>query len=285
MIAPAEARHESVGEAASSSWLRRNPSSFLKLILLGFALVGLPLIIALINSALSIDRLADHSRKAVYQAAQIAHSSRALADEIAAMERAVRQTHILGDNALLEGYFRAHDKFETTAASLLELSLHIEQKELLIKLQALEASIFEKLSIVRQSPEELRGLIGNFASLRDSARTFSYLGQSLIEREVGEMQDMAGYARFTVGWQLLALIPFAILLAFMFSLRIARPIQQIDEAIRNMGQGQLSKAIRVDGPQDLVYFGERLDWMRRRLLKLEEQKTRFLQHVSHELKT
>jgi two-component system sensor histidine kinase GlrK len=96
---------------------------------------------------------------------------------------------------------------------------------------------------------------------------------------------MAGYARFTVGWQLLALIPFAILLAFMFSLRIARPIQQIDEAIRNMGQGKLSKAIRVDGPQDLVYFGERLDWMRRRLLKLEEQKTRFLQHVSHELKT
>jgi two-component system sensor histidine kinase GlrK len=99
------------------------------------------------------------------------------------------------------------------------------------------------------------------------------------------MQDMAGYARFTVGWQLLALIPFAILLAFMFSLRIARPIQQIDEAIRNMGQGKLSKAIHVDGPQDLVYFGERLDWMRRRLLKLEEQKTRFLQHVSHELKT
>ncbi|MGH8684305.1 MAG: sensor histidine kinase, partial [Nitrosospira sp.] len=55
--------------------------------------------------------------------------------------------------------------------------------------------------------------------------------------------------------------------------------------IRNMGQGELFKAIRVDGPQDLIYLGERLDWMRRRLLKLEEQKTRFLQHVSHELKT
>ena len=285
MSARAEARQESGTDSTSASWLRRNPSSFLKLILLGFALVGLPLIIALINSALSIDRLADHSRKAVYQAAQIAHSSRALADEIAAMERAVRQTHILGDSSLLQGYFRAHHKFETTAAALLELSLHEEQKELLIKIQALETSIFQKLSIIRQSPEELRDLIGNFATLRDSARTFSTLGYTLIEREVGEMQDMAGYARFTVGWQLLALIPFAILLAFMFSLRIARPIQQIDEAIRNMGQGKLSKAIRVDGPQDLVYFGERLDWMRRRLLKLEEQKTRFLQHVSHELKT
>ena len=103
-------------------------SSFLKLILLGFALVGLPLIIALINSAFSIDRLADQSRKAVYQAAQIAHSSRALADEIAAMERAVRQTHILGDTSLLEGYFRAHKKFESMSASPSELSLHAEQK-------------------------------------------------------------------------------------------------------------------------------------------------------------
>ncbi|MBA4142082.1 MAG: HAMP domain-containing histidine kinase [Nitrosospira sp.] len=281
----AEGQESRGGAVAPVSRLRRNPQSFLKLILLGFALVGLPLIIALINNALSIDRLTDHSRKAVYQAAQIAHSSRALVDEIAAMERAVRQTHILGDTSLLEGYFRAHNKFESTAASLLELSLHTEHQLLLAQLQLSEASIFQKVSAVKHSPEQLRELIGDFVLLRDSARTFATVGYALIEREVEEMQDMAGHARFTVGWQLLALIPFAILLAFAFSVRIARPIRQIDEAIRNMGQGELSKAIRVDGPQDLVYFGERLDWMRRRLLKLEEQKTRFLQHVSHELKT
>ena len=163
--------------------------------------------------------------------------------------------------------------------------MHAEQEQLLTQLQSSEASIFQKVSALKQSPEQLRNLIDSFVLLRDSARTFATVGYALIEREVDEMQDMAGYARFTVGWQLLALIPFAILLAFAFSVRIARPIRQIDEAIRNMGQGELSKAIRVDGPQDLVYFGERLDWMRRRLLKLEEQKTRFLQHVSHELKT
>src|SRR6187455_1086945 len=286
MTARAEAaRQESGSGTGSMLRMRRHPQSFLKLILLGFALVGLPLIIALINNALSIDRLADHSRKAVYQAAQIAHSSRALADEIATMERAVRQTHILGNTSLLEGYFRAHNKFESTAASLFELSLHAEQEQLLTQLQSSEGSIFQKVSALKQSPEQLRDLIDSFVLLRDSARTFATVGYALIEREVDEMQDMAGYARFTVGWQLLALIPFAILLAFAFSVRIARPIRQIDEAIRNMGQGELSKVIRVDGPQDLVYFGERLDWMRRRLLKLEEQKTRFLQHVSHELKT
>jgi len=77
MIARGETATQESGTGATSlSRLRRKPKSFLKLILLGFALVGMPLIIALVNSAFSIDRLADQSRKAVYQAAQIAYGSR-----------------------------------------------------------------------------------------------------------------------------------------------------------------------------------------------------------------
>jgi two-component system sensor histidine kinase GlrK len=41
----------------------------------------------------------------------------------------------------------------------------------------------------------------------------------------------------------------------------------------------------VRGPADLEYLGQRLEWLRQRLLSLEEQKTKFLHHVSHELKT
>ncbi|MCX7184032.1 MAG: ATP-binding protein [Nitrosospira sp.] len=271
--------------AALLALLRHSPKSFLKLILLGFALMGLPLIIALINSAVSIDQLAEHSRKTVYQAAQIAHGSRVLVDEIAIMERSVQQTLILADTSLLEGYFDAHKKFEDTVTSLFELSPRTEQKQSLQQLRSSEAEIFRKVAAARQTPKKLRGLTGDFVPLLDSARAFSADGDALIELEVGEMQEMAEHARSVVGRQLLALIPFMILLAFTFSMIIARPIRQIDDAIRNMGQGDLSEAVRVDGPQDLIYLGKRLDWMRRRFLELEEQKTQFLQHVSHELKT
>ncbi len=41
----------------------------------------------------------------------------------------------------------------------------------------------------------------------------------------------------------------------------------------------------VSGPQDLEYLGERLEWLRQKLLDLEEQKNRFLRQMSHELKT
>ncbi|MEO6422893.1 MAG: ATP-binding protein [Candidatus Nitrotoga sp.] len=264
---------------------RHNPKSFLKLILLGFTLVGLPLIVALINSAVSIDRLADQSRKAVYQSVQITLASLTLTNEINTMERSVRQALILGDESLLGGYFQAHTKFEKTTANLFQLSTRTEQKQMLGQLQSLEADIFKKVSATSESPKQLRELVQSFAPLLDSAHSFSEVGYALIELEVDEMQNMAEHAHTVMYWELFALIPFVVLLALGFSLLITRPIRQIDEAIRNMGQGELSKTVRVDGPQDLMYLGERLDWMRRRLLKLEEQKTRFLQHVSHELKT
>jgi two-component system sensor histidine kinase GlrK len=66
---------------------------------------------------------------------------------------------------------------------------------------------------------------------------------------------------------------------------IARPIGQIDASIRRLGKGQFSVPVSVSGPQDLEQLGERLEWMRRELIDIDEQKNRFLRQVSHELKT
>ena len=71
----------------------------------------------------------------------------------------------------------------------------------------------------------------------------------------------------------------------MFAVLIARPIRQLDQAIRRMGTADFTHAIEVNGPQDLRYLGQRLEWLRSRLSELEQQQTRFLRHVSHELKT
>ena len=71
----------------------------------------------------------------------------------------------------------------------------------------------------------------------------------------------------------------------MFATLIARPIRQLDLAIRQMGSADFTHAIKVTGPQDLRYVGQRLEWLRGRLSELEQQQAQFLRHVSHELKT
>ncbi len=265
--------------------IKRYPKSFLKLILFGFSLVGIPLIIALINSAMTIDNLAEQSRNTVYQATQLTHGNRVLLDESLAMERSLRQALILSDSSLLEGYFHAHTKFEMTAEQLVELTLPPEQQLLLEKIRLAEAIVYKDVLEVKDTPASFDVQIEAFSHILESVQGFSVIGNKLIRQEVNEMLKMASQARTTVERQLLALIPFVIVLAVIFSIVITRPIRQIDEAIYNMGQGQLSKPIQVGGPQSLEYLGNRLDWMRRRLLKLEEQKIQFLRHVSHELKT
>lgn len=265
--------------------LRHNPTSFLKLILLGFSIVGLPLIAALVYSAIRIDQLADQSRNTIYQATQITHGSSILIDEIIVMERSVQHAHILEDVSLLGGYFQAHTNFEKTAIKLVEVSPFLEQQLLLEKLQLLEATIFREILSSYNTPQNLRDLLNQFADLLILAQNFSTENYRLIGQEVNKMSEMALRTRTLVEWELLILIPFVILLALAFSVFIARPLRQLDEAIYNMGQGRLSGAVRITGPENLKYLGSRLDWMRRRLLKLEGQKIQFLRHVSHELKT
>ncbi|WP_234406012.1 hypothetical protein [Methylobacillus glycogenes] len=53
------------------------PKSFLKLLLIGFALAMLPLLFAFGNAALYLDRLATQSRDTVTQAVQATRASRA----------------------------------------------------------------------------------------------------------------------------------------------------------------------------------------------------------------
>src|SRR4029079_1337753 len=60
---------------------------------------------------------------------------------------------------------------------------------------------------------------------------------------------------------------------------------QLDQAIRRMGTADFAHAIEGNGPQDLRYLAQRLEWLRSRLSELEQQQNRFLRHVSHELKT
>ena len=70
-----------------------------------------------------------------------------------------------------------------------------------------------------------------------------------------------------------------------FSHVINKPISQIKLAIEKIGKQYLDQPIKVSGPKNLQVLGRRLEWLRVQLKELDTQKTQFLQHVSHELKT
>lgn len=275
----------SPGQTRRKTGSKYKPKSFLALILIGFSIVGLPLIGALVYSAVRIDQLSEQSRHNVYQATQITNGTSVIIGEIMAMQRSVQHALVLDDASLLEGYFLAHTKFENITNHLSVISLYPEQRLPLEKLRLLETSLFKEILNLNEHPQELQYLLERFAGLLALAQEFSTNSFRMIGENVGSMSEIATQTRSLVEWELLILVPLVIFLALAFSVFIARPIRQIDEAIAQMGRGRLSRPIQVNGPQNLVYIGERLDWLRQRLLKLEDQKMQFFRHISHELKT
>ncbi len=111
------------------------PRSFLKFILLGFLLVSLPLLYALGELILSLDRLATQSRQEVLQAAQAGRSSRLLFEQATTLERLARQQLILEDPALLDDYARVRQEFRQTTQQLAQLPLEAAQLDALDKLR------------------------------------------------------------------------------------------------------------------------------------------------------
>ena len=261
------------------------PRSFLKFILLGFLLVSLPLLYALVELIVSLDRLGTQSQQAVLQAAQAGRTSRQLYEQAITLERVVRQHLILEDPQLIEDYARLRQDFRQTAQQLQQLPLDRAQLGQLEKLTDGEARLY---GLLRASPRPLgasKTLADGYADLAEGAQAMLNASSALAEREIERLQETAAEGRKTWGYLAIAAGLIALALAITFAVLIARPIRQLDLAIRQMGTADFTHAIEVNGPHDLRYLGQRLEWLRSRLHELETQQTRFLRHVSHELKT
>jgi len=261
------------------------PRSFPRLLAVGFTLVALPLVFALVNSAVSVDRLANRSQNAVYQAVQATQSGRRLAQQLTALERTARQMAILDDRTLLDTYAANRRQFAQAVAEFANLPLDAEQKAALDGIVRGEAAAFNALSGPGPKSSEAEVAVASFVGLSEQAQVLVARANAQIDREVEAMRDTADRAQRITFWQMLAVAPVVVFLVIGFSILISRPIRQIDAAIRRLGGGQFRVPVAVHGPQDLEQLGERLEWMRRELIDVEEQKNRFLRQVSHELKT
>ena len=261
------------------------PRSFLALLLGGFTLVILPLVGALAYSAWNTERLASKSRTAVFNASQAARASRSLVDRIAAIERVAQQIALLDDPALSIDYARVHRSFKQLAAEIAQLPLDEAQAHALNVTVEREQGLYDVLTASPRRSLDSQGVGTRVDALIDSARDVLAINNRVVDREVERLRVSAENVQRNIILLLIFSTAVALAIALALTRYIARPIAEIDGAIRQLGGADFSQPIVVRGPEDLRYLGRRLDWLRRRLEEFETQKNRFLRHVSHELKT
>jgi two-component system, NtrC family, sensor histidine kinase GlrK len=257
------------------------PKSFLVLVLIGFAVVALPLILALINAELFMERLARRGTAAIYRSVTIVQETRGLAEQLLALERRARQYQVLRDPALLHEVAEKHREFGASLGRLLALPLRDEQRQQLEALKEGETALYLALQEEGVDPAEL----DRFGILHALSRDIHEQSQRLIVTEAAAIQTSTSEARRLLLWLSVALVPLTAGFAAFFITLIAGPIQQINRGIARLGAGDFETLIEVHGPDDLRFLGQRLDWLRQRLDEAQREKTKFVSHLSHELKT
>ena len=188
------------------------PRSFLKFILLGFLLVSLPLVYALVELILSLDRLESQGAHEVLQAAQAGRTSRLLYEQATTLERIARQQLILDDNALLDEYARLRQDFRQTTRQLAALPLEPGSQEALEALADRESRLHKLLTAPNRGSEAAEQLAQGYSKLVDGAQSMLAASNQLTQRAIERLQETATQGREKWIWVGLATIGIAIAL-------------------------------------------------------------------------
>jgi two-component system sensor histidine kinase GlrK len=263
----------------------RRPRSLNGLILVGFGLVGLPLLVAVIWALYNLDRLAEQSEELVFTGVAAAENNRRLTEQIATLERAARQHQVFLNADSLQLMHQDQATLQDSLDEMRPLTELAGATPLLQSISTTTRRIVSTIGSPESSTEEVQQAIDRFASIRTRITELTTILSAHVDNMVAELQESARKAQQVSAWQVAALVPGTIILVLFFTLLVARPIRQLDAAINQLGQSGFARPIEVKGPKDLERLGRQLEWLRVRLLELAQEKNRFLRHMSHELKT
>lgn len=262
------------------------PRSFPVLILAGFVVVAIPLLGGMLRISYLLEEITKEGQRSVTLSAEVTLLSRQLSEAGRHLKRTAGQYFVLEDPALKQRLDNAHLHFSDILEQLSNLPWAPDHQPILTRLSKLEQDLYSRMrGVDKADAEHFEHFKDDFDELSLALAAISEQTAMLVQQQVAIINGRADRMRQEMFWQAAALVLLSVFLAAFLSWLISRPVQQLSERIRRLGKSDLSFQGQIRGPKDMVYLGEQLDWLRKRLQELEASKLAFFREVSHELKT
>lgn len=257
--------------------------SFRQLLVIAFLLIAALLGAASLRALFALQDLTLQSRDNASRALELSGAAQSLRERSVSMERTARQSVVL-DDRVLRGRFR--DETREATRSLERLA----EEDIAAagglpwraRLDAISGLLTGSLDTAL---ERERLLTQEFRELESINATIAVQVQQTIQQRNQSLQGKLESSRQHLAQQVTAAIVLAVAMALAFGIWFTRPLKRLENAIVGLGENRLDQVIAINGPADLALVGERLNWLRLRLVELDADKSRFLRHISHELKT
>ena len=258
--------------------------SIKKLTLLGFTLVALPLVLALIYSATQVNLMSKQSAQAIFSVVALTKVNRELNESQLTLERYASQYIVLKDVELKADYLAQ----EVKILALVHNNLSVYNDEQLAKFiqsfTAIITIVHQLISTKLINDDSLEIIQDQFVALTKVSRKIHLRSDELINDQANKIEITAQQVSDTMLISLL-IIPMTLTIAAVFIFLITTPLKLLIAKIQSLEQGDFDKEIALDGFPEIREIAEALEIMRLRLHALELQKSSFIRHISHELKT
>lgn len=257
--------------------------SFRQLLVIAFLLIAALLGAASLRALFTLEELMLKSRDGASRSLDLSRLAQSLSERSVSMERTSRQSVVLDDRVL-----RVRFSDEEREATNILANLATEgmpkgsEQQWRAHLQSIGDLLIgppnTALDRERQLAQEFRELeLVNSAIAVQVQQTIQQRNQSLETK----LEDSRRHLAQQVTWA----IALAVAMALAFGIWFTVPLRRLEHAIVGLGENRLDQEIAIRGPADLALVGQRLNWLRLRLVELDADKSRFLRHISHELKT
>ncbi|MBO1519224.1 sensor histidine kinase [Oceanisphaera pacifica] len=255
------------------------PRSLLRLVLVAFTVVLLPLTLLVIQNGRSLERVILLAQDGVESAVVDTRRASDMNDLALEMERAIRRYAVLENPMLRESYLRLLERYRLELEQLL---LRIDGGDLG---ESLQHQLVYLADLAQANNEQIRERVVIFNAFNSTTLALDALTRAQIDDRIQQEREHVIVMRQQL-WMLSAALGGAsLLLALLFTYLIIRPVRQLEKRILNLGAGVYPEQVPIRGPAELVALGDKLHWLHLRLCELEAQKLQFLRHLSHELKT
>ena len=261
-----------------------NRVSINKLTLLGFTFVAMPLVMALLFSANKVSLLAKQSTSAIYHVAQLTQLNSRLEDTIAKVERYASQFIVLKDDELHTAFNRHQEVLADIIQATVLMQQDIVLKELLSSLQIESERIQALMASDSAMSLSLDQVQAEFKQLHFISKELEKRSNFVVNQQVLDIYHTTENISDSI-LERLYIIPVTLLIAGIFIILITQPLKRLTDKIQLLEQGNFEQEINLHGPAEVRAIADALENMRQRLHSLELQKSSFIRHISHELKT
>ncbi|NMP30204.1 HAMP domain-containing histidine kinase [Thalassotalea sp. M1531] len=272
--------------SASSYQLKKMLSnlSVKRMTVLGFALVMTPLFVTLLYMAEQTKAISTKGSESILSVSELIDANRALNQSLTRIERFASQYIVLKDPELLERFSVEQFKLDSIIDKQLMTFGDIELNQELTNLTNQLSFISQLLPDLPEEFNELIEVEKHFKSINTHNNKIRQRTNLLIQEAAIDIRNQANNVDEVILKSLL-IVPISMAIAAIFIHLITAPLKRLITNIKRLEQGKFEQEINSTGSSEVREIALALDTMRSRLHALELQKSSFIRHISHELKT